>query len=1055
MQKPAFSIYDASAGSGKTYTLVKEYLKIILSSNKNDAYRNILAITFTNKAVHEMKSRIVNSLSEFCKDIPNGKATDLMRDIAHETGISPTDIRTKSQGIIRHIIHNYAAFDISTIDKFTHKVIRAFAHDLDLPITFEVSLDTENLLTEAVDALIEEAGTDETLTKLLIDFTMEKTDDDKSWDISREIMDTGRLILNENNRNEIVHFNEKTIPEFVAIKEKVIHSAKCLEDDCVEFATAAIALIESKGIDAKSFSSGHFPNHINSIRDRKYNSKNKRYFELDDIRINKAAKDRDLIDAIIPELLQTLAKVYENHEKRDFYNAFLKNITPLSLLNTVSQKLKDLQKTQNILSIAEFNKLINDEIQNQPAPFIYERLGERYKHFFIDEFQDTSEMQWQNLIPLIDNATSAEDLSGERGSLMIVGDPKQSIYRWRGGKAEQFIALGKDHNPFNNKDKQLFSLGKNYRSYSQVIDFNNDFFQMLADQFTHDDYTDLYANHSRQELNDKIGGYVNISFIPKVEEADFDELGESPDKTQLYVAAVLKTISDVQLLGFDYKDIAILTRKRSHGIAIATELTSKNIPIISSETLMIANATEVRFIINVLRYLKNRADLESKANFLQYIATNIQEVLPIHDFIAAGMDKISEKDFEVWLFPFMRESNTFPFGDIRKKSLYEATETIISKFLQPDSNNAYVQFFLDIVLERDMKNQAGIADFLDYWDKNSEKFSIPSPEGADAVRIMTIHKAKGLEFPIVIFPFAEEDFGRKPKDKLWLDSDSDVFGLPKVLIDNSSAVESFGPEASKIYLQKKQEELLDNINVLYVALTRAAEQLYIISSMNLNKEEEPVLNNLSSFFILYLESLHVYDTNQSEYKFGSSDKVSETTAPSEPAITIEKVVHVLNPKAIKIAQRESLMWGTHQQDAIEYGNLIHEILSYIKTETDVENAITRAIEKGLINNVQREMVTKTIKGIVSHDDLQCYFSVQHQILNEQAIIQAQGTVQPDRMVIADHNEVFLLDYKTGVHNAKYLVQLNTYQNAIEEMGFKVTKKALVYIGEEQIKVVNL
>ena len=193
MQRPSFSIYDASAGSGKTYTLVKEYLKIILSSSKNDAYRNILAITFTNKAVHEMKSRIVGSLSEFTKDNPSQKALDLMNDLSDELKISATDIKTKSQQIIKHIIHNYAAFDISTIDKFTHKVIRAFAHDLGLPMSFEVTLDTENLLTEAVDAIIAEAGNDEVLTKLLVDFTMEKTDDDKSWDISREILVSQRF----------------------------------------------------------------------------------------------------------------------------------------------------------------------------------------------------------------------------------------------------------------------------------------------------------------------------------------------------------------------------------------------------------------------------------------------------------------------------------------------------------------------------------------------------------------------------------------------------------------------------------------------------------------------------------------------------------------------------------------------------------------------------------------------------------------------------------------------------------------------------------------------
>ena len=203
MNRPSFAIYDASAGSGKTYALVKEYLKIILTSKKDDAYRNILAITFTNKAVHEMKSRIVGSLSEFVKEEPSSKAEVLMMDLVTETKLPREKIKTKSKQIIKHIIHNYAAFDISTIDKFTHKVIRAFAHDLNLPMTFEVSLDSENLLTEAVDAIIDQVGEEDMLTNLLVDFTMEKTDDDKSWDISREIFETGRLILNENNRNEI------------------------------------------------------------------------------------------------------------------------------------------------------------------------------------------------------------------------------------------------------------------------------------------------------------------------------------------------------------------------------------------------------------------------------------------------------------------------------------------------------------------------------------------------------------------------------------------------------------------------------------------------------------------------------------------------------------------------------------------------------------------------------------------------------------------------------------------------------------------------------------
>lgn len=1049
MQRPSFSIYDASAGSGKTYALVKEYLKIILVANKNDAYRNILAITFTNKAVHEMKSRIVGSLSEFSKEEPSTKGLSLMQDLAIETELSIIQIKTKSQQIIKHIIHNYAAFDISTIDKFTHKVIRAFAHDLGLPMTFEVTLDTENLLIEAVDAIIAQAGEDETLTKLLIDFTMEKTDDDKSWDISREILDTGRLVLNENNRNEIVHFKDKSITEFVEIKNKLSKACKVLEKETVEFAIEAIELIEKNRIDTKSFSRGTFPNHLQSIADGKFNPKNKMFREFEDISINKTAKDSALIENIIPQLLQILDKIYKDFEKRGFYKAFLKNITPLSLLNTVSNELAKIQSEQNVLSITEFNAIIHREIQNQPAPFIYERLGERYRHFFIDEFQDTSEMQWQNLIPLIDNATSSE-FDGEKGTLMIVGDPKQSIYRWRGGKAEQFIELSNEQNPFNNPDKVLKHLDKNYRSYSQIIEFNNDFFQLLSCEFEHEDYKDLYANHSRQKSNDKVGGYVNISFIPKVETSEEDE--DSLDKTELYLLATLNTIQKVQKLGFEYKDIAILTRKRSQGIAIANYLTEQSIPLLSSETLMIQNATEVRFIIHLLKYLKNNADLEAKAYFLHYVAEHIQDKLPVHDFIAKGMGEKQEAAFENWLMSF---EISLSFENIRKKSLYEAVETIISKFLNPKISNAYVQYFLDIVLERDVRNQAGISDFLSFWDKNGEKFSIPSPEGKNAVRIMTIHKSKGLEFPVVIMPFAEEDYSRKPKDKLWLNAEEEEFGLPKVLIDNSSAVEGFGDDASTIYGQKKQEELLDNINVLYVALTRAEEQLYVISNLNVTSKGEVKKNDMSAFFINYLMSRGEFEQDKLEYEFGNPTKLSPENPKTSALKTIPLVTEILNPKSIKIAQREALMWGTHQQEAIEYGNVIHEILSFVKTKKDIELAITKSIESGLIKMNQKNIVLKTIQEIINHKELESYFAEGNEVLNEQTIIQKEGkSIKPDRMVLTNNKEVFLLDYKTGLHDPKYELQLANYQDAIELMGFKVTKKALIYIGEE-IKVVNL
>ena len=1057
--RPSFSIFDASAGAGKTYNLVKQYLLIILSSPKNDDYRHILAITFTNKAVHEMKSRIVDNLSEFAKEESSKKAKEMMEDLVFETKdwkkpLSVAGIKTKSQQIIKHIIHNYAAFDISTIDKFTHKVIRAFAHDLGLPMTFEVTLDTENLLTEAVDALIAKAGEDEIITRLLIDFTMEKTDDDKSWDISNEILETGKLILNENNREAIVDFKDKNIEDFLAIKAKIAKAYETLENENIELAKTAFSFIECNHIDTKSFAYETFPKHIQFIINKDARAANHKFETEDEVKIKKGAKESALIEQILPKMLAQLAAVYTNNEKKDFYKAFLKNITPLSLLNSVSNELAKIQTEQNVLSISEFNAIIHNEIQNQPAPFIYERLGERYRHFFIDEFQDTSEMQWQNLIPLIDNATSSE-IDGEKGTLMIVGDPKQSIYRWRGGKAEQFIALSKNENPFNNPEKKLEHLKKNFRSYSEIINFNNAIFKFLSSEFENEDYKNLYENHSTQEINSKIGGFVNISFIPKVEKSD-DEDEDAFNKTDLYVMATLYNIEKAIAQGFEYKDIAVLTRKRSQGIAIANHLTEQKIAIISSETLMIQNATEVKLIVNVLKYLNNNADQDAKAHFLEYLAKDFEKEIAMHDFMSKGMSFENEVDFEAWLLNYNLKLS---FKNLRKKSLYEAVELIITTFFNASNAkvvNGYVQYFQDIVLERDIRNQAGISDFLNFWDKNASKYSIPSPEGNNAVRIMTIHKSKGLEFPVVIMPFADEDYSRSPKNKLWLATEDKDFGLSKVLIDNSSAVKGFGVNAKLVYDQKKQEELLDNINILYVALTRAEEQLYVISDMVKTNKEGEYPYNMASFFVKYLNNLPeiTFDENILSYDFGIQTRLSVGEKHIDKSKTIPLITSVLNPKNIKIAQREALMWGTQRQDAIEYGNLIHEILSFVTMKNEVNLAIEKALENGLIQQFQKETVSKTINEIVHHQDLSDFFTENDVVLNEQVIIQKTSSiVKPDRILLKQNQTVYLLDYKTGVHQSKYELQLENYQNALEEMDFKVEKKALVYIGEKT-NVVN-
>jgi len=1047
LEKKAFTIYNASAGAGKTHTLVKEYLKILLGySNKDDAYRNVLAITFTNKAVNEMKSRIVSCIYAFTlNEIPT-KEYRLLEQIVAETQFTEAYIREKSKKILKNIIHNYAGFDISTIDKFTHKVIRSFAFDLNLPFHFEVSLDTEALLQEAVDALISQAGIDDELTKLLVDFSISKADDDKSWDVTNELMEIGRLLLNENNKQELEAFENIEMQTFLSLKTWLHDQINQLKTETIALAQNALQLLETNGVDNKSFSGGYFPKHLMGIVDGNYNNANKKYYEFDDIKINKTAKDKEAIEQLIPDLLAVTKKIYPLFGKIYFYEAFLKNLVPLSLLNSISNEIKRIQNEQQILSISQFNKIIYEELKNQPAPFIYERLGEKYRHFFIDEFQDTSEMQWQNLVPLIDNALSGEDDFGKQGSLMIVGDPKQAIYRWRGGKAEQFMQLSDGENPFSNPSKATISLDTNYRSFSQVIEFNNGIFKFLANQFNNEAYQNLYENYSYQNTNPKKGGFVNISFLNNDLLVD-DEV----TKDDLYLNEVLKTIENVLDQGFSLGDIVVLTRKSKDGVKVANHLTKIGIRILSSETLLINNATEVQLLLNLLRFLKNNHDKEAKALILYYVGRFILKDAKVHDVIVKGMAMDNETDFQNYLQTFGIEIN---FKELRKNNLYVAVELMVSAFIPTKKTEAYVQYFLDLILERTVKNQSTIADFLNYWEQNYHKLSIPSPENENAVRLMTVHKSKGLEFPVVIYPFADEDFS-KSRDKIWVDlEENDQLVIPKALVDLKNDVKMYGETAQRLFDQKKQEELLDNLNVLYVALTRAEEQLYIISNYKRSKTGT-LQNTLSAFFVTYLEDLGRFSENELNYDFGDAIKVSaEKTDELLKPIVIKSVEKPIDQSVIKIAKREAIMWDTKQQHAIEKGNLIHELLAEIITVDDIAFVVKNAVSKGMLPATEEVEISEKITEIVQHADLQPFFNKENVIYNERPILhESFKNIKPDRVAISG-NKAYIIDYKTGEEQAKYTKQINDYALAIEEMGYEIAKKTLLYI-QDDLKIINL
>lgn len=1049
MKTTAFTLYNASAGSGKTYTLTKEYLKIILLANQNDAYKKILAITFTNKAVEEMKNRVIDSLFEFSKEKTSEKKMDLIKDLSAETGLSMVTIKDKSKAIIQSIIHNYSAFGISTIDKFTHKVIRSFAQDLDLPSNFEVVLDTDALLQEAVDLIISKVGDDEQLTKHLVDFAKNKTDDDKNWDVSSELFEISKLLINENYAEEISLFQDKTFSDFKKIKEVIRQKIEELQQNSIALATETYQLIEDN-INPKSFYSSYVPNFLAKVKLGNIAGNTTVIKYLDGEKGSYSTKtpenDKIWIDNNADKILQVINSINYNVGKIAFYTAFAQNLNALSLLNVIHQEFKNLQKEQNILSISDFNTIIYNEIKNQPALYIYERFGEKYRHFFIDEFQDTSIMQWNNLIPLIDNALASEE-NNIQGSLLIVGDPKQSIYRWRGGKAEQFIDLSKEGiNPFTIKDKEVKNLDTNYRSFSEIIEFNNDFFKFLSGKFLNEDYKDLYQNHSFQKSNSKKGGYVNISFIENEEDEGFNaEESDYSYKNLQYLEKTLRTIHQVKANGFSYNEMVVLTRKTKEGILLANYLTENNIPILSSETLLIQNATEVKLIIALLRYLNNNKDAESKAFVLYYVGRYCQNQLPVHNFIAKNKN-VSETEFETEL-----EQNgiKISFKNCRRKTLYEALELMVHAFLSEKANSSYVQYFLDLVLEKDSKTQSGIAEFLDYWDKTGFKKSIPSPEGLNAVRIMTIHKSKGLEFPVVIYPFAEENFSRSIQDKIWLDfeKDDDV-DFPKALVNSKNEVTSYGEKAKFIFEEKQQEKLLDIINILYVTLTRAEEQLYIISNLIKTKKGTLVENNLAYYFIEFLQNLNLFEETKLNYEFGTNNRISTKEDKNLFTEAIKPIKEKLPFENIKIAKKEALLWNTHQEEAISYGTVLHEIMALITYKNTLDDAVLNAIETGLITQKESEIIKRKILQIVEDENLKDFFIDEGIVYNEKVIIdKTYGNIKPDRVVIKN-NEAYLLDYKTGAQLPSHIKQINQYAEALSKMNKNVVKKALVYIGEK-------
>ncbi|WP_194851769.1 UvrD-helicase domain-containing protein [Nonlabens antarcticus] len=1044
MQHQPTTFYSASAGSGKTYTLARDYLTLLFKSNFHNGYREILAVTFTNKAVAEMKQRILENLHHLTqKNLPEELQT-IKDHIQIETGMNDDQLRTKAINIEQKLLHDYAAFDIVTIDSFNHRILRTFAREVELPDGFEIELDSDSLISKAIHNLLSRAGKEKQLTKLLIEFSLSKIDEGKSWDIEFDLHNVARLILSESHYHYLEHLKTKTIADFLLLRKKLYELINSAETSLVKQGKDLISYYDSNGLTSDDFSGksrGIYgwikkiaENNIPPNGQQKYLDK----ALTESVAGTSAAGNKDLIDNKQAELASLIQEFQEQSGVISMHRNALSSITALSLLNELIKEIDKITADEQIVPIHEFNGILSRQIKDQPAPFVYERLGERYRHYFVDEFQDTSRMQWENLMPLIENPISQERPDGTRGSLMLVGDAKQSIYRWRGGDADQFLNILTGDQLFM-QEKSNVTLGTNWRSYDGIISFNNAFFNHYGGYLSSELYKNLYQEYLHQEPTHKTGGYVQIDFLDGDEK---EALEEDEELNTIYPLHVKRQIDQALDAGFAPNEICVLVRKKKQGDEIAQYLVRNDMSVVSSDSLLVAASPRVQLLVQYMRMCLYPEQQQPRYEFLLQYAL-LQNLGDIHDFIQEHLHT-SLKDISKNIL----SSEGDVYLAFAKAPLFQATEKAAVALDLLKNHDMRLQAFLEFVFEFAAGLQKTASAFLEQWEHKQNGLSVPAADDPTAVQIMTIHKSKGLEFPVVIVPYCDVILDDARDVTGWMPVTAEEYqGFEHLYISLKKECLQYPQPASEMYLEQLSKAEMDQINTLYVAFTRAKEQLYV--SCLENKKEKKNYSKLLMEFIdkssWELEEKNGYKTAQN----GSSLKISKKTAVATSELMDSYFVSHLTNRST-FSTRKGLLWASGAIDAIEAGTQLHYYLSLLSDVAgleDVEDAVT--LDRSFTDVEGQELIDK-IRKIIFHPDLAIYYEKGVDGINEKGILKTDGSKAiPDRLV-RKGKSIIIIDYKTGGENEKHKLQLEGYGTLLISMGYTIDRKILIYTDDLNI-----
>ncbi|MEO9805952.1 MAG: UvrD-helicase domain-containing protein [Reichenbachiella sp.] len=1034
-------MYRASAGSGKTYILTYNYIRLALQYP--DYFKTILAVTFTNKATEEMKSRILETLEQLAKGYHH-----MSGDLTKELSISETQLSARADKLLRSILHNYSFFAVTTIDAFFQKIVRSFAREIGIQSGFKIELDQPKVISEVIDQMLAEMADDPQLVRWLTDFAIYQINQGKSWDTRKDIKSLSSELFNEFlvlNKNKV--FDQLGKPDFISDfilslndrREKLVQGLSVIGN-------SIHAILEAHGLtrDDFSYKVAGVGGYMEKLSNGEFAEPGKRVYDaLEQGKwFSKGADARVAIDsALVAGLADELSKAidyyFENNKEYQSLNQVIKYIYTFGLLSRISEEINDYREANDLLLISDFPVFLNEIIHDSDAPYIYEKVGTRYKHYLIDEFQDTSGLQWNNFKPLIQDTLSAGNFS------MVVGDIKQSIYRWRGGNWKILLEqIRQDIGESQIKDE---GLSTNRRSKQTIVEFNNDLFHaaplMLENHLGNQlgeavksNLNMIAAYHgSSQELFDESGdGLIDLHFYEKNEDID--------DVDEYVVGELVKKLQQLQDANYQLNDIAILVRTNPQGRKIVQGLMECQLAsgedgykyeVISNESLYVKNNKAVHLILQSLAMIASPAQELAKSQLMYAYRQYASSLEPKGELV-----KLPE----------------LPLDQLSRMNLSLMVEAIIHHFKMyvVQNDHAYLLAFQDLVLDYLKYENDSLTDFLDWWSDHDTR-SIQVSEDQEAIRLMTVHKSKGLQFKVVIVPYCQWKFDHSGTNEqlLWCETNgSEILQqVPYVPVRYKNDLSQTVFE--KDFYLEKADIYLDNLNLLYVALTRAEEALFVVSQVNAKSKN---ISNVGDLLYSYCLEKSLLDDELIPIRIGRLPEYSSYDKPLINQVFLNVNDFVPPEQRLKLRQKGQILEEA-VIDSINYGQIIHWVFSLIQSRKDFTPALNKAqIKFGLTDNEMAEIKLK-LREIWNIPQIADWFNQKWEVKNESSILLTSGKLKrPDRVIVKD-NQAIVIDYKTGARADGHVRQVQEYKSILSEMGYDQVDGYLIYLSEPELMMV--